>query len=139
MPRLLLTRRVEFRASHSLRLPGLDDRENRARFGWTTDPHEHRYRCTVTVSGPPRPGEGAVVDLGELDRILDEVVIRPLDGTSLNQSLPPCASGEALPVCETLAAWCFARLATRLPAQVRLERVRIAEDDTLHADCVADG
>jgi hypothetical protein len=29
----------------------------------------------------------------------------------------------------------FRRVAARLPAGVRLERVRIMEDPTLHADC----
>lgn len=132
--RLSLTRRVEFRASHFLRLPGLEAAANRDRFGWTVEPHEHLYHCSVTVSGPPVPGEGTVIDLGHLDRLLDEVV-GPLRGTLLNQSLPPCATGEALPVCETIAAWCFRRIASGLPAGVVLEQVRIAEDDTLHADC----
>jgi 6-pyruvoyltetrahydropterin/6-carboxytetrahydropterin synthase len=133
--RLSLTRRVEFRASHYLRLPRLSEAENRERFGWTADPHEHRYHCSVTVSGPPVAGEGSVIDLGLLDRLIDEAVLRPLQGTLLNQSLPPCANGEALPVCETIAAWCFAGLEVRLPAGVQLDGVRIAEDATLHADC----
>ena len=132
--RLSLTRRVEFRATHYLRLPELDDAENRARFGWTADPHEHIYHCWVTVSGAPVPGEGTVIDLGHLDGLIQDAVLGPLEGTLLNQSLPPCTSGTALPVCETIAAWCFGRLEAELPAGVRLERVRIAEDATLHAD-----
>ena len=133
--RLSLTRRVEFRASHFLRLPQLSDAENRERFGWTVDLHEHRYQCSVTVSGDPVPGEGAVMDLALLDQLIADQVIRPLEGTLLNQSLPPCANGAALPVCETIAAWCFGRLEKGLPGAVRLEQVRIAEDATLHADC----
>ena len=132
--RLSLTRRVEFRATHYLRLPELSDAENRERFGWTVDPHEHTYHCWVTVSGSPVPGEGTVIDLGHLDRLIHDAVLGPLEGTLLNQSLPPCTGGTALPVCETIAAWCFARLEGELPAAVLLERVRIAEDATLHAD-----
>lgn len=132
---LSLTRTVTFRASHYLRIADVSDAENRARFGYTVDPHSHDYRCSVTVSGPPLPGLGAVIDLVTLDRILDEEVLRPFGGAPLNEALPPVARGEALAVGEVLAAWCFARVAARLPAGVRLERVRIAEDDTLHADC----
>ena len=132
---LTLTRTVTFKASHCLRLAGLTDEENRARFGWTVDQHGHDYRVSVTVSGPQEPGTGMVIDLVQLDHLLRDEVTAPLYGTSLNDSLPPVAAGTVLPVCETLAAWCFARIAARLPAGVRLERVRVAEDDTLHADC----
>lgn len=132
---LSLTRTVTFQASHFLRLAELSDADNRARFGATVDPHRHDYRCSVTVSGPPMPGLGSVIDLVELDRILEDEVLRPFRGASLNDALPPVARGEALAVGEVLASWCFARIAARLPAGVRLERVRIAEDDTLHADC----
>lgn len=132
---LSLTRTVTFRASHFLRLANLSDTENRARFGATVAPHSHDYRCSVTVSGPPMPGLGSVIDLVELDRILEEELLRPFAGASLNEALPPVARGEALAVGEVLAAWCFERIAPRLPAGVRLERVRIAEDDILHADC----
>ena len=132
---LSLTRTVTFRATHYLRLAKLSDAENRARFGPTVDPHHHDYRCSVTVSGPPMPGLGSVMDLVDLDRLLEEEVLHPFAGASLNDALPPVARGEALAVGEVFAAWCFARIAPRLPAGVRLERVRIAEDDTLHADC----
>jgi 6-pyruvoyl-tetrahydropterin synthase len=130
-----LTRRVSFRATHQLRLERLSEAENRARFGWTTDVHGHEYTCAVTVSGMPEVGTGMIMDLALLDRILSEAIVRPLDGHHLNDAVPECARGETLPVCEVLAAWCFRRLTTRLPEGIRLERVRIAEDPTLYADC----
>lgn len=130
-----LTRTVVFPASHFLRLDRLTDEENRARFGWTVDPHGHDYRVSVTVSGPPEDGTGMVMDLARLDHILSEAITAPLHGTSLNDALPPVRAGQALPVCEVMAAWCFERIAARLPGGLRLVRVRVAEDDTLHADC----
>lgn len=130
-----LSRQVGFHATHRLELPGLSAEENVARFGWTARPHDHHYTCLVTVTGPLRPGEGTVMDLTELDAILLEAVVDPLDGADLNQALPAVAAGELLPVCETLATWAFARVAERLPPGVRLERVRVAEDPTLYADC----
>jgi 6-pyruvoyltetrahydropterin/6-carboxytetrahydropterin synthase len=132
---LTLTRTVVFPASHFLRLGPLTDEENRARFGWTVDPHGHDYHVSVTVSGPPEGGTGMVMDLARLDHILSEEVTAPLYGTSLNDTLPPVSAGNALPVCEVMAAWLFERIAARLPGSVRLVRVRVAEDDTLHADC----
>lgn len=132
---LSLTRTVTFRASHFLRLAGASDAESRARFGPVAEPHAHDYRVSVTVTGPAEAGTGMVADLAVLDGILSEEVTGPLAGTSLNASLPPVARGLALPVCEALAAWCFERVAARLPAGLRLVAVRAAEDDTLHADC----
>lgn len=133
--RVSLTRQVAFRATHQIRLPGLGEAENRARFGWTMDVHGHDYTCAVTVSGTPEAGTGMIMDLALLDRMLAEEIVRPLDGRHLNDAVAECAQGEVLPVCEVLAAWCFRRIAPRLPAGVRLDRVRIAEDPTLHADC----
>ena len=132
---LSLTRQVTFRATHQLQLPDRSEAENRARFGWTVDRHEHDYTCAATVSGTPEPATGMIVNLALLDRILAEAVVHPLDGRHLNDVVPECAGGVALPVCEVLAAWCYRRIAAHLPDSVRLERVRVAEDPTLHADC----
>jgi 6-pyruvoyl-tetrahydropterin synthase len=130
-----LTRQVSFRATHQLRLATLSEAENRTRFGWTVDGHGHDYTCAATVGGPPAADTGMIMDLALLDRILSEEVVRPLDGRHLNDALPECARGEVLPVCEVIAAWCFRRIAPRLPEGVHLDRVRVAEDSTLHADC----
>lgn len=78
-----------------------------------------------------------VMDLTRLDEILTETVLRPLDGRHLNDAVPAFASGEQLPSCEAIAAWCFRQVTDRLPSTVRLVRVRVAEDDTLWADCTA--
>jgi len=115
--------------------PGLSHEENHRRYGWTADPHGHDYRCAVTVTGSPDPRTGALVDLGTLDRVLDDVIVRPLDGMSLNDQVPAFAEHRQLPTCEALAGWIFTRLAAELPPAVHLLAVRVAEDDTLHADC----
>jgi 6-pyruvoyltetrahydropterin/6-carboxytetrahydropterin synthase len=137
--RLSLTRTVVLKASHFLRLEALSEEQNRARFGWTVDPHDHEYRVSVTVSGPQEPRTGMVMDLLQLDHLLRDEVTAPHYGTSLNETLPPVKAGTGLPVCEVLAAWFFERIAARLPAGVRLDLVRVAEDDTLHADCTGRG
>lgn len=128
-----LTRRVRFRATHQLRLAALDDDANRARFGWTTDPHPHDYTCDVTVSGS-LPADGALVDLAEFDRLLDRGIVTPLDGRHLNDLVPEWARGEALPTCEALAAWCWHQLVPSLPGSLRLDHIRVAEDDSLWSE-----
>ena len=132
-----LTRTVGFQATHRYYKPAWTAEENRARFGWTSEApgHPHDYTCAVTVTGPPDPNTGMIVDLSVLDRLLAELVVAPLAGKHINLDLPEFAYGRLLPTCEALAQYLFARIAPRLPEGVELVRVRVAEDATLHADC----
>ena len=131
-----LTRAVSFHARHRFYRPEWSEARNREVFGPLADPpgHGHDYRCAVTVSGH-LSDSGMIMDLGLLDRILQEEVLTPLAGKYLNQDVPDFASGRTLPTCEALAVHLFARIAPRLPQGMVLERVRIAEDPTLYADC----
>jgi 6-pyruvoyltetrahydropterin/6-carboxytetrahydropterin synthase len=128
-----LTRIVTFKAWHRYHITGWSEAQNRERFGVLADSHPHDYRCEVTVRGPLTTG--VVMDLGALDAILQEEILQPLGGQQLNQALPEVAESTTQPTCEVLAAHVYARLARRLPSGIVLERVRIAEDATLHADC----
>lgn len=128
-----LIRTLGFTARHHLWVAGWTEGENRARFGPLVAPHAHDYRCSVAVEGP-LDAQGMVMDLGLLDRILEEEVRTRLDGKHLNQDLPEYGAGTPLPVCEALASDIFGRVARRLPPGVRLVRVRVAEDDTLAAE-----
>lgn len=135
--RVSLTRTVVFQAMHRYYKPDWSPAENRARFGWTADEpgHSHDYQCSVTVSGPLDPTTQMVIDLPLLDRILAEEVTARFAGKHLNLDVPQFAYGNALPTCEALAADLFARIGERLPAAVRLDRVQVAEDATLSAEC----
>ena len=132
-----LTRTVRFHAWHRYWRPDWTPAQNHAAFGALADPpgHDHHYRCAVTVTGPFDPVSGSVVDLPFLDRLLQEEVVKPLHDTHIDRDLPDFAPGVTLPTCEALAHWLFARIAPRLPPGLALARVRVAEDDTLHADC----
>jgi 6-pyruvoyltetrahydropterin/6-carboxytetrahydropterin synthase len=137
--RISLTRTIGFRATHRLYNPAWSPEENRTRFGWTADEpgHPHDYSCAVTVTGPLE--DDRIVDLPVLDGILATEITQRLDGKHLNLDLPEFAYGRALATCEAIARDIFQRIAARLPAGIILERVRVAEDATLHADCSDDG
>jgi 6-pyruvoyltetrahydropterin/6-carboxytetrahydropterin synthase len=130
-----LTRTVAFHALHRYYRPEWSEAKNREVFGSLADPpgHGHDYRCGATISGPVN-SLGMILDLTELDRILTEEVVAPLDGKHLNLDVPAFAYGRTLPTCEAIATYLFSRIAARLPAGVVLERVRIMEDPTLYAD-----
>lgn len=126
---------VRFRATHHFWMTEWTAERNRSTFGSLTEPHEHHYTCRVTVAGPVDQRTGMVVDLGVLDRILNDEVVTALEGQDLNRAVPECAAGSTLPTCEVLARHLFGRIATRLPAGLRVERVGVEEDPTLWADC----
>ena len=121
---------------HRYYRPDWSEARNREIFGplAETPGHGHDYQCAVTVSG--RLDEfGMIVDLPLLDRLLQEEVLSPFAGKHFNLDVPAFAQGQPLPTCEAIAAYVFRRVAARLPQGVVLERVRIAEDPTLYADC----
>ena len=131
-----LTRTVGFHAWHRYYRPDWSEARNREVFGPLADPpgHGHDYQCAVTVAGR-LDDTGMIVDLALLDRILQEEVLTPFAGKHFNLDVPAFASGRPLPTCEAIASYLFRRIAARLPNGVALERVRIAEDPTLYADC----
>lgn len=131
-----LTRTVEFTATHRYFRPDWTAEQNEHVFGALgREPgHSHIYRCSVTVSGPFDPVSGGVMDLAALDHIIAEEVVARFDGRHLNLDVPEFAYGKTLPTCEAVADLVFRRVAPRLPHTVSLERVRVAEDATLHAD-----
>ena len=132
---LTLTRTVTFFALHRLYRPEWSAERNRDTFGSLSEepPHGHDYRCAVTVSGGPDAPPDLLVDLAQLDAVLNEEVVAAVDGRYLNRDVP--AFERILPTCEAMAAHFYDRIARRLPSGVRLERVRVSEDPTLHADC----
>lgn len=131
-----LTRSVVFSALHRFHIPSWTEQENMTAFGDLGAPpgHGHTYRCSATVNGALK-ANGTIMDLKDLDDILHQEVVETLDGQHLNQTVPDFDYGRQLPTCEALAAWLFPRLSERLPPGVRLERIRVAEDTSLHADC----
>lgn len=135
-----LTRTVRFSAAHRYHRPEWDDARNRAVFGACANPHGHghNYLLEVTVSGEPDPMTGFVVDLGELDRILQEEVVEPLDHQHLNHVVPEFAAGHRIPSTENLVLYLWRRIEPRLGG-ARLVRLRLREDVDLWAECYGEG
>lgn len=83
---ILLTRKSHFNAAHRLHNPEKSEEWNRETFGRCNHPnwHGHNYRLEVTVAGEPDPETGYVVDLGALQKIIDERIINKCDHHNLN-------------------------------------------------------
>jgi 6-pyruvoyltetrahydropterin/6-carboxytetrahydropterin synthase len=136
---MLITRKVEFSASHVCRLPGRSDEENRRRFGASANPHGHghNYVVEVTLEGEPDPETGMVLDLKELKDILNREVVQPYDHRFLNYEVPPF--DRVVPTTENVALDIWHRLYPHLSGETRrLHSVRVYETPDLFVDYFGD-
>ena len=132
---MLITRRVEFSASHVCRNPDLTDEQNAAVYGAESNPrgHGHNFVAEVTLAGEPDPSTGMVYDLKKLKEILQREILDPFDHRFLNFEAPPF--DRVIPTPENLAIEIWNRVApnfARMP--VRLHAVRVYETEDLYVD-----
>ena len=124
-----LTRRYHFNAGHRLFHPDRDDDWNWRVFGKCSyaSGHGHNYKLEVVVSGTPDPETGRVMRIEELDAIVDEHVIEPIDHRNLNDVLE-LTDGPA-PTTEVLILEAWRRLVDDIAAPVVLETLGIRETE----------
>ena len=129
---MLITRRVDFSASHVCALPGRSAAENRALYGDAANPHGHghNYVLEVTLSGEPDAMTGMVFDLKKLKEIVNGEVVEPFDHRFLNHEVPPF--DRVVPTPENVAIEIWRRLAPRLNnGHTKLHTVRLYETEDL--------
>ncbi len=108
---MLISRRVEFSASHICRNPAAFRGGKRApvrRRGQPPNGHGHNYVLEVTLEGEPHPVTGMVVDLKDVKDILNREVVDPMDHRHLNYEVPPF--DKVVPTTENLAVEIWRRL-----------------------------
>ena len=132
---VLLTRKIEFSASHFYNNPNLSPEENRRIFGKCNNPHGHghNYLLEVSVEGSPDPVTGMVLDLKELKEIQNREVVALYDHRFLNYEVPPF--DRVNPTAENVAREIWNRLEPHLnrPGR-RLRKVRLYETADLCVD-----
>ena len=128
---LTVTRTYDFSASHRLHSKALSDEENAEIFGkcnWENG-HGHNYDVEVTLAGEPDSRTGQLFDGETLDRIVEEVVLKPYDHKHLNydtqdfRDLNPTSENVTKVVWDNLAS----RLSREDMAGARLYRVAVRE------------
>jgi 6-pyruvoyltetrahydropterin/6-carboxytetrahydropterin synthase len=135
---VLLTRKIEFCASHIYHNPDLSSEENRRVFGKCNNPHGHghNYTLEVTVAGEPDPVTGMVLNLADLKQILEREVMQRMDHRHLNYEVPELAG--QIPTCENVARLIWQLIEPKIK-QGKLHRVRLYESADLFADCTRNG
>jgi len=129
---MLLTRRIEFSASHRCVSGELSEAANHALYGAESNEsgHGHNYALEVTLEGEPDPVTGMVVDLKEVKSVLERAVVAPMDHRHLNHEVEPF--DRVVPTAENLAVEIYRRLAPEFAAgPARLRSVRLYETEDL--------
>ena len=132
---MLVTRRVDFSASHICSQPALSEEENRTLYGAAANPkgHGHNFILEVTLDGEPDPVTGMVFDIKRLKEILNETVVRPMDHRFLNHEVPPF--DRVVPTAENIAIEVWNRLEPHFRGETaRLHNVRLFETEDLYVD-----
>jgi 6-pyruvoyltetrahydropterin/6-carboxytetrahydropterin synthase len=132
---MLVTRRVDFSASHICAQPSLSEEQNRALYGAAANPkgHGHNYILEVTVEGEPDPVTGMVFDVKRLKEILNEAVVQPMDHRFLNYEVAPF--DRVVPTAENVAVEVWNRLLPYFSGDgARLYNVRLFETEDLYVD-----
>jgi 6-pyruvoyltetrahydropterin/6-carboxytetrahydropterin synthase len=132
---MVITRKIEFSASHICRNPAFSDEENRKIFGLAANPHGHghNYVLEVSVEGEPHPVTGMILDLKELKETLNREVVELYDHRFLNYEVPPF--DRVNPTAENIARDIWQRLEPHLSTDGRkLRMVRLYETPDLYVD-----
>jgi 6-pyruvoyltetrahydropterin/6-carboxytetrahydropterin synthase len=125
------TRKFTFSSAHRYWRPEWSAEDNTRIFGNLTVPHGHNYVLEVTVRGAVDPATGMVMDLGELKRLVGDLVVSRFDHADLNRDTV-FASG-AIPTTENLVRAIWDLLVPKLGGE-RLHRLRLWEDPTFYVE-----
>lgn len=100
-----LTVKTHFSAAHRLALLELSEEKNFEIYGKCARPngHGHNYHLEVSVRGQIDPRTGMLVDLGALQKAINDYVIEPMDHTFLNKDIPYFT--EIVPTAENIAIY----------------------------------
>ena len=126
MDHVIVRQQYEFAAAHRLHVPQLSEQENRELFGKCNNAagHGHNYRIEVAVRAPIDPA-GHIFAVEELDDVVAEHVLGPLDHKHLNTDVP--AFTERNPSVENIAKVIWSMLDGKLDNLGSVEGVELDE------------
>jgi 6-pyruvoyltetrahydropterin/6-carboxytetrahydropterin synthase len=130
---MTLTRRYYFSASHRLHSQALSISENARLYGKCNNPfgHGHNYRLEVTVEGAADQVSGLILPIGELDRFVEEKIVRLFAHRNINLDVPQFT--QLVPTTENLAIVIGALLEGNWPvsfARIGVRPIRIHIQET---------
>ncbi|XP_037546644.1 6-pyruvoyl tetrahydrobiopterin synthase [Nematolebias whitei] len=123
-----ITRVQSFSACHRLHSTLLSDEDNKTIYGKCNNPngHGHNYKVEVTVRGKIDPITGMVMNITELKKCIETVIMVPLDHKNLDKDVPYFAN--VVSTTENVAVYIWDNMVKILPANL-LHEIRIHETD----------
>ncbi|XP_061910969.1 6-pyruvoyl tetrahydrobiopterin synthase [Entelurus aequoreus] len=123
-----ITRVQSFSACHRLHSIHLSDEENKRVYGKCNNPngHGHNYKVEITVRGKIDNITGMVINLTDLKRSIEEVIMNSLDHKNLDKDVPYFAN--LVSTTENLAVYIWDSMAEAL-APKNLYEIKIHETD----------
>jgi 6-pyruvoyltetrahydropterin/6-carboxytetrahydropterin synthase len=133
--RKLLTKRMDFSASHRYWNPEWSEEKNKEVFGKSASPHGHghNYALELTVEGEADPETGMIINLYDLKKIMKEV-LEDFDHKHLNEDNPHFKT--LVPTTENIARVLWDGFKEKLSGndRCRLYRVRLYETRDMYVD-----
>ncbi|CAN9508879.1 unnamed protein product [Ophioblennius macclurei] len=123
-----ITRVQSFSACHRLHSNHLSAEENEQIFGKCNNPngHGHNYKVELTVRGKIDSVTGMVMNLTDMKKYIEEVIMIPLDHKNLDKDVPYFAN--VVSTTENLAVYIWDNMAKVLPPDTLYE-IKIHETD----------
>ncbi|KAG7507120.1 6-pyruvoyl tetrahydrobiopterin synthase [Solea senegalensis] len=123
-----ITRVQSFSACHRLHSALLSDEENKEVFGKCNNPHGHghNYKVEVMVRRKIDRVTGMVMNLTDLKRHIEDVIMTPLDHKNLDKDVPYFAT--VVSTTENLAVYIWDNMVKVLPPDALYE-IKIHETD----------
>lgn len=131
---MVISKKVEFSASHICRSSRLSAAENDRVYGAAANPlgHGHNYVIEVAIEGDPDPVTGMILDLKQLKEILEARVINIYDHRLLNREVEPF--DRIVPTVENISIDIWNRLVSAIPEPAHLSSVRVHETSELSVE-----
>ena len=131
---MVISKKVEFSASHICRSAQLTDAENDRVYGAAANPlgHGHNYVVEVAIEGEPDPVTGMILDLKRLREILEDKVLTVYDHRLLNREVEPF--DKVVPTVENIAIDIWNRVAPCIGGGARLYSVKVHETNELSVE-----
>jgi 6-pyruvoyltetrahydropterin/6-carboxytetrahydropterin synthase len=133
---MIISKKIEFSASHVCRSAQLSGEENERVYGAASNPlgHGHNYVVEVAIAGEPDPVTGMILDLKRLKDILEDKVLSVYDHRLLNREVEPF--DRIVPTVENIAVDIWRRIKSHIDptGRARLYSVRVHETNELFVE-----
>ncbi|XP_004569724.1 6-pyruvoyl tetrahydrobiopterin synthase [Maylandia zebra] len=123
-----ISRIESFSTCHRLHSIHLSDEENKEVYGKCNNPngHGHNYKVEVTVRGKIDAKTGMVMNLTDLKKCIEEVIMIPLDHKNLDKDVPYFTT--VVSTTENVAVYIWDNMVKVLPPGLLYE-IKIHETD----------